>query len=154
MCQPTGLRLEMLYSADAFIFLLLELVTGGESPPDGTASANSQDRLWSSQCYHHCTEQNLISCNILAPEASPPVKRRHLLSPLQPFHGICLKWAINRTKHFVPALFVSSDRSSLSVCAPAVTSKWQLRPYSPVNSNSSAGENSFRRKTGRGRAVY
>ena len=37
------------------------------------------------------------------------------LAPLQPFSGICLKWAINRTKHFVPALFVSSEPGRLRI---------------------------------------
>ena len=54
LCRSTSLRLEMLYS-HAFIFLLLELVTGGESPPDGAVDANSQDRLSSSQHHHHRT---------------------------------------------------------------------------------------------------
>ena len=45
--------------------------------------------------------------------------------------------------------------SSRRASAQAVTSKWELRTTSPMNTNSSAGENCFfGKKTGRSRAVY
>ena len=56
---------------------------------------------------------------------------------------------INQIRFFQPAREARRRAS-----AQAVTSKWQLRTTSPMNTNSSEVKMGFRRKTGRSRAVY
>ena len=53
-----------------------------------------------------------------------------------------------------PRRGLSALWASRRASAQAVTSKWQLRTTSPMNTNSSEVKMGFRRKTGRSRAVY
>merc|ERR1712208_225324 len=69
---------------------------------------------------------------------------------IQPAHfARRLAQRAERPRRGLSALWASRRAS-----AQAVTSKWQLRTTSPMNTNSSEVKMGFRRKTGRRRAVY
>ena len=65
-----------------------------------------------------------------------------------------INWDLADLENILLELHLSALWASPRASAQTVTSKWQLRTTSPVNTDSMAGENRFLAKTGPGWAVY